>query len=161
MTKRIALIAALTALAAPASAHAGFSGVVLFGSTALLDGTPSADTVRLFTYGGLVRNDLRARGDLNFASDSDFDSAAPGDQTLPDNPGSVVAVSGGDGNDALYADELSASVRLRRQRGNDDFAIGDNVFTPGAVHGGAGIDTPDYRARSTPGTAGPGPRRGF
>jgi hypothetical protein len=49
MTKRIALIAALTALAAPASAHAGFSGVALFGSTALLDGTPSADTVRLFT----------------------------------------------------------------------------------------------------------------
>jgi hypothetical protein len=47
---------------------------VLFGSTALLDGTPSADTVRLFTYGGLVRNDLRARGDLNFAGDADFDS---------------------------------------------------------------------------------------
>jgi hypothetical protein len=74
-----------------------------------------------------VRNDLRARGDLNFASDSDFDSAAPGDQTLPDNSGSVIAVSGGDGNDALYADELSATVRLRGQRGNDDFAIGDVV----------------------------------
>ena len=86
MTKRIALIAALAALAAPASAHAGFSGVVLFGSTALLDGTPSADTVRLFTYGGLVRNDLRARGDLNFGSDSDFDSAVAGDQTIPTTP---------------------------------------------------------------------------
>jgi Ca2+-binding RTX toxin-like protein len=157
MTKRIALIAALTALAAPASAQAGFSGVVLFGSTALLDGTPSADTVRLFTYGGLVRNDLRARGDLNFASDSDFDSAAPGDQTLPDNPGSVVAVSGGDGNDALYADELSATVRLRGQRGNDDFAIGDNVFTPVVVDGGSGIDTLDYGVRTTPVTSVPGP----
>src|SRR2546423_1598599 len=43
MTKRIALIAVLTALAAPSCAHAGFSGVVLFGSTALLDGTPSGD----------------------------------------------------------------------------------------------------------------------
>src|SRR3954454_18469682 len=156
MTKRIALIAALTALAAPASAHAGFSGVVLFGSTALLDGTPSADTVRLFTYGGLVRNDLRARGDLNFASDSDFDSAAPGDQTLPDNPGSVIAVSGGDGNDALYADELSATVRLRGQRGNDDFAIGDNVFTPVVVDGGSGIDTLDYGVRTTPIASAPG-----
>ena len=157
MTKRIALIAALTALAAPASAHAGFSGVVLFGSTALLDGTPSADTVRLFTYGGLVRNDLRARGDLNFASDSDFDSAAPGDQTLPDNPGSVIAVSGGDGNDALYADELSATVRLRGQRGNDDFAIGDNVLTPVVVDGGSGTDTLDYGVRTTPVTSAPGP----
>jgi Ca2+-binding RTX toxin-like protein len=129
---------------------------VLFGSTALLDGTPSADTVRLFTYGGLVRNDLRARGDLNFASDSDFDSAAPGDQTLPDNPGSVIAVSGGDGNDALYADELSATVRLRGQRGNDDFAIGDNVFTPVVVDGGSGIDTLDYGVRTTPVTSAPG-----
>jgi hypothetical protein len=69
MIKRIAMIAAVGALAAPATAHAGFSGVVLFDSAALLDGTASADTVRLFTYGGLVRNDLRARGDLNFASD--------------------------------------------------------------------------------------------
>jgi Ca2+-binding RTX toxin-like protein len=157
MTKRIALIAALTALAVPASAHAGFSGVVLFGSTALLDGTPSADTVRLFTYGGLVRNDLRARGDLNFASDSDFDSAAPGDQTLPDNPGSVIAVSGADGNDALYADELSATVRLRGQRGNDDFAVGDNVFTPIVVDGGSGTDTLDYGVRTTPVASAPGP----
>ena len=157
MTKRIALIAALTALAVPASAHAGFSGVVLFGSTALLDGTPSADTVRLFTYGGLVRNDLRARGDLNFASDSDFDSAAPGDQTLPDNPGSVVAVSGADGNDALYADELSATVRLRGQRGNDDFAIGDNVFAPVVVDGGSGTDTLDYGVRTTAIASAPGP----
>jgi Ca2+-binding RTX toxin-like protein len=157
MTRRIALVAALAALAAPASAHAGFSGVVLFGSTALLDGTPSADTVRLFTYGGLVRNDLRARGDLNFASDSDFDSAAPGDQTLPDNPGSIVAVSGGDGNDALYVDELSATVRLRGQRGNDDFAIGDNVFTPVVVDGGSGTDTLDYGVRTTPVTSVPGP----
>jgi hypothetical protein len=156
MTKRIALIAALTALAAPASAHAGFSGVVLFGSTALLDGTPSADTVRLFTYGGLVRNDLRARGDLNFASDSDFDSAAPGDQTLPDNPGSIVAVAGGDGNDALYADELSATVRLRGQRGNDDFALGDNVFSPVVVDGGSGTDTLDYGVRTTPVASAPG-----
>jgi Ca2+-binding RTX toxin-like protein len=161
MTKRIALIAALTALAAPASAHAGFSGVVLFGSTALLDGTPSADTVRLFTYGGLVRNDLRARGDLNFASDSDFDSAAPGDQTLPDNPGSVIAVSGGDGNDALYADELSATVRLRGQRGNDDFALGDDVFTPVVVDGGSGTDTLDYGVRTTPIATAPGPDRVF
>jgi Ca2+-binding RTX toxin-like protein len=157
MTKRIALIAALTALAVPASAHAGFSGVVLFGSTALLDGTPGPDTVRLFTYGGLVRNDLRARGDLNFASDSDFDSAAPGDQTLPDNPGSVIGVSGADGNDALYADELSATVRLRGQRGNDDFALGDNVFTPVVVDGGSGTDTLDYGVRTTPVTSAPGP----
>jgi Ca2+-binding RTX toxin-like protein len=157
MTKRIALLAVLSALAVPASAHAGFSGVVLFGSTALLDGTPSADTVRLFTYGGLVRNDLRARGDLNFASDSDFDSAAPGDQTLPDNPGSVIAVSGADGNDALYVDELSATVRLRGQRGNDDFAVGDNVFTPVVVDGGSGTDTLDYGVRTTPVASAPGP----
>jgi Ca2+-binding RTX toxin-like protein len=157
MRRRIALIAALGALAAPASAHAGFSGVVLFGSTALLDGTPSADTVRLFTYGGLVRNDLRARGDLSFASDSDFDSAAPGDQTLPDNPGSVIAVSGGDGNDALYVDELSATVRVRGQRGNDDFALGDNVFTPVVVDGGSGTDTLDYGVRTTPVASAPGP----
>jgi Ca2+-binding RTX toxin-like protein len=157
MTKRIALLAVITALAAPASAHAGFSGVVLFGSTALLDGTPSADTVRLFTYGGLVRNDLRARGDLNFASDADFDSTVGGDQTIPDNPGSVVAVRGGDGNDALYADELSATVRLRGQRGNDDFAIGDNVFTPVVVDGGSGTDTLDYGVRTTPVTSAPGP----
>jgi hypothetical protein len=157
MTRRIALLAALTALAAPASAHAGFSGVVLFGSTALLDGTPSADTVRLFTYGGLVRNDLRARGDLNFAGDADFDSTVAGDQTIPDNPGTVIAVRGGDGNDALYADELSATVRLRGQRGNDDFAIGDNVFTPVVVDGGSGVDTLDYGMRTTPVTSAPGP----
>jgi Ca2+-binding RTX toxin-like protein len=157
MTKRIALIAALTALAVPASAQAGFSGVVLFGSTALLDGTPSADTVRLFTYCGLVRNDLRARGDVNFASDADFDSTVGGDQTIPDNPGSVVAVRGGDGNDALYADELSAAVRLRGQRGNDDFAVGDNVLTPVVVDGGSGTDTLDYGVRTTPVTSVPGP----
>ncbi|MGZ6645517.1 MAG: CHRD domain-containing protein [Solirubrobacteraceae bacterium] len=156
MTARIALIGAIVALAAPATAQAGFSGVVLFGSTALLDGTPSADTVRLFTYGGLVRNDLRARGDLNFAGDADFDSTVAGDQTIPDNAGSVIAVRGADGNDALYADELSATVRLRGQRGNDDFALGDNVLTPVVVDGGSGTDMLDYAVRTTPVDSAPG-----
>jgi hypothetical protein len=156
MIRPIAIIGALAALAVPATAHAGFSGVVLFGSTALLDGTPSADTVRLFTYGGLVRNDLRARGDLNFGSDADFDSTVAGDQTIPDNTGTVVAVRGGDGNDALYVGELSATIRLRGQRGNDDFALGDNVFTPVVVDGGSGTDTLDYSVRTTPVASQPG-----
>jgi hypothetical protein len=152
----MAMVAAIGALAAPATAHAGFSGVVLFGSTAVLSGTPGADTVRLFTYGGLVRNDLRAHGDVAFASDSDFDSAAVGDQTIADNPGSVIAVSGGNGNDALQVDELSASVRLRGQRGNDDFVLADNIFTPVLVDGGSGTDTLDYGPRMTAVTSAPG-----
>jgi hypothetical protein len=156
MIGRIALIAVIGAVAAPATAHAGFSGVVLFGSTALLDGSSGADSVRLFTYGGLVRNDLRARGDLSFDGDSDFDSETAGNQTLADNPGSVIAVAGGDGNDALYVDELSASVRLRGQRGNDTLALADNVFTPVLVDGGSGSDTLDYGARTTSITSAPG-----
>ena len=156
MIRRIAMIGLIGALAAPATAHAGFSGVVLFGSTALLSGSSGADTVRLFTYGGLLRNDLRARGDLAFAGDSDFDSAAAGTQTLADNSGAVIAVAGGDGNDALYVGELSASVRLRGQRGNDDFMLADNIFTPVLVDGGSGTDTLDYGARTTAITSVPG-----
>jgi Ca2+-binding RTX toxin-like protein len=156
MIRRFALAGVIGVLAAPATAHAGFSGVVLFGSTALLSGSSGADGVRLFTYGGLVRNDLRARGDLAFASDSDFDSAAPGDQTLADNPGSVIAVRGGNGNDALHVDELSASIRLRGQRGNDAFTLADNIFTPVLVDGGSGTDTLDYGARMTAITSAPG-----
>jgi Ca2+-binding RTX toxin-like protein len=156
MIRRVVIIGAICTLAAPATAHAGFSGVVLFGSTALLSGSSGADTVRLFTYGGLVRNDLRARGDASFASDSDFDSAAPGDQTLPDNPGSVIAVSGANGNDAFHVDELSASVRLRGQRGSDEFTLADNVATPVLVDGGSGTDTLDYGARTTSVTSAPG-----
>ena len=64
-----------------------------------------------------------------------------------------------DGNDALSVDELSATVRLRGQRGNDDFALGDNVFTPVVVDGGSGTDTLDYGVAHHTGLLGAGARQ--
>lgn len=151
----IGLILAIMALGAPTGARADFTGTVS-GGAAVLAGGAGADHIRLASEGGLLHNDLRARGDLRYSSDTDFDSYLPGDQPLPDNDGSVVVVLGGTGDDALAVQALRATVRLYGQGGNDDFSLADGTATPVVVDGGSGTNTLDYSPRTTPVTSGPG-----
>lgn len=151
----IALILVIMALAGPATAGADFTGTVS-GGAAVFAGGAGSDHIRLASEGGLLHNDLRARGDLRYSSDTDFDSNLPGDQPLPDNDGSVVIVLGGAGDDSLAVQALRATVRLYGQDGNDDFSLADGTATPVVVDGGSGTNTLDYSPRTTPVTSGPG-----
>jgi Ca2+-binding RTX toxin-like protein len=138
-----------------ANAHADFTGTVS-GGAAVFAGGAGPDHIRLASEGGLLRNDLRARGDLRYSSDSDFDSNLPGDQPVPDNDGSVVVVLGAAGDDSLAVQALQATVRLYGQDGNDDFALADGIATPVVVDGGSGDNALDYGPRTTPVSSGPG-----
>jgi hypothetical protein len=55
---------------------------------------------------------------------------------------------------------MTKRIALVGQRGNDDFAVGDNIFTPVVVDGGSGTDTLDYGVRTTPVTSAPAPDSG-
>ncbi len=155
MTGTVTVLLAIAWLSGAANAHADFTGTVS-GGAAVFAGGAGPDHIRLASDGGLLRNDLRARGDLRYSSDSDFDSNLPGDQPVPDNDGSVVVVLAAGGDDSLAVQALQATVRLYGQDGNDDFALADGIATPVVIDGGSGANTLDYGPRTTSVSSGPG-----
>ena len=114
-----ALLPAIVALAASApAASAAYSGAVDAGSqTATLTGS---GRVALSTGGGLVHH-----GDLGpgFASGTDFDSSAPGDQTVPDTGGWTISARGG-GADALEIQEGETLTPITYAFGHTTFPGG-------------------------------------
>jgi len=115
-----ALLLAIVALAATApAACAAYSGAVDAGSqTATLSGS---GRVALSTGGGLVHHGVLGPG---FASAADFDSSAPGDQTVPDTGGWTVSAHGG-GADTLDVQEGEMLTPI-------SYAIGHTTFPGGA-----------------------------
>ena len=114
----VAAGAALAFAAAPSAAHAAYTGSVdASAHTATLTGS---GIIILSTKDGLVHHD-KASG---FDSSEDFDSTAPGDQTVPDTGGWTVNVTGG-GKDELAIVEEEPPNPL-------SFAFGHTSF-PGGV----------------------------
>jgi hypothetical protein len=114
----LGLAATVLALAAPA-AHAAYTGTVdPSAQTATLTGSQS---IGLVTRDGLVQH-----GDIGpgFASEADFDSTQPGDQTVPDTGGWSITATGG-GGDTLDVQEGEPVDPV-------SFAFG-HTFFPGGV----------------------------
>jgi Ca2+-binding RTX toxin-like protein len=139
--KRITLLAALvTALAATFAATpagAAVSSASIDGSTATLNLDGADDNVTVSVSGGLLVHG-QTTGGLN--SGSDWDSATPGNQTVPADGTFGVVVNGGDGNDSitvLAKNTEIGGVKLNGDGGDDVLTGADNNDS---INGGDGND---------------------
>jgi Ca2+-binding RTX toxin-like protein len=127
--------AAFTANAAPASAAA--SSASISGTTATLNLDGASDTETVSVSNGLVVHTATGGG---LASASDWDSATPGDQTVPANGTFTIVVNGGEGNDSLSVlaktNEIASAV-LNGEGGDDTLTGAD---TNDILSGGEGND---------------------
>src|SRR5438067_6921482 len=115
-----ALVAGFGATAVPASA--AVSSASISGTTATLNLDGADDNVTVSVSGGLLVHG-QTSGGLN--SGSDWDSATPGDQTVPADGTFGVVVNGGDGNDAITVLAKSTEVSGVKLAGDG----GDDVLT--------------------------------
>jgi Ca2+-binding RTX toxin-like protein len=125
-----ALVAALAAMLATSAvpADAAATSATIDGKTATLTLDGSDDNETVSVVGGLLAHTAVGAG-LNSATD--WDSATPGDQTVPADGTFHIAVDGGDGNDSITV--LAKSTEI-----TDVFltgGAGDDVLT--------GADTSD------------------
>ena len=132
-----ALAAALAASFAATPADAAVSSASIDGPTATLNLDGADDNVTVSVSGGLLVHG-QASGGLN--SGSDWDSATPGDQTVPADGTFTVVINGGDGNDSLTV--LAKSTEIAGATLNGDG--GDDVLTGAdtndGLNGGDGND---------------------
>jgi Ca2+-binding RTX toxin-like protein len=133
-TKRKTILAALTialaglgGTAVPASAAVASASIN--GTTATLNLDGADDNETLSVSGGVLVHS-GAGGGLN--SSSDWDSATPGDQTVPANGTFTVVVNGGAGNDSITVLAKSTEIAQAKLSGEG----GDDVLT--------GADTSDF-----------------
>jgi Ca2+-binding RTX toxin-like protein len=118
LTAALAASLAIAASAAGAAASsASISGTI---ATLNLDGADDNETVSV--SGGLLVH-TSIGGGLN--SSADWDSATPGDQTVPADGTFVVVVNGGDGNDALAVLAKNSEIVTAALNGGS----GDDVLT--------------------------------
>src|SRR5437763_15232936 len=130
-----AVAASFAATAVPA--QAAVSSASIAGGFATLNLDAADDNVTVSVSGGLLLH-RQTSGGLN--SGSDWDSATPGDQTVPADDTFTVVVNGGDGNDALMVLAKSteiASAQLNGQGGDDVLTGAD---TNDILSGGDGND---------------------
>src|SRR5947199_8803088 len=122
-----ATLASFGVIALPA--HAAVSSATVDGGTATLNLDGADDNVTVSVAGGLLVHGQVTGG---LASGSDWDSATPGDQTVPADGTFTVVVNGGDGNDALTVlatiDEVGG-VKLVGE-GGDDVLTGADTGDP-------------------------------
>jgi Ca2+-binding RTX toxin-like protein len=123
-TTLIALIAALGATFAATAlpAQAAVSSATISGQVATLNLDGANDSVTVSVSGGLLVHG-QTTGGLN--SGSDWDSATPGDQTVPADGTFVVVVNGGDGNDSLAVLAKNSEIVTAALNGGS----GDDVLT--------------------------------
>src|SRR6478672_8125399 len=122
-----AALAAFTINADPAQAAA--SSASISGTTATLNLDAANDTETVSVSNGLLVHTATGGG-LNSASD--WDSATPGDQTVPANGTFTVVVKCGEGNDALTVVAKNTEIAEAKLFGEG----GDDVLT--------GADTSDF-----------------
>jgi Ca2+-binding RTX toxin-like protein len=130
-----AALAAFTINADPA--HAAASSASIDGTTATLNLDGANDTETVSVSGGLLVHTATG-GSLN--STSDWDSATPGDQTVPADGTFTIVINGGDGNDSLTVLAKTteiASATLNGEPGDDVLTGAD---TNDALSGGDGND---------------------
>src|SRR5437763_8435547 len=130
-----AVAASFAAAAGPANAAA--SSASISGTTATLNLDGADDNVTVSVSGGLLVHG-QTSGGLN--SGSDWDSATPGDQTVPANGTFGVVVNGGDGNDSLTVLAKSTEITTAGLSGGsgDDVLTGSD--TGDSLEGGPGND---------------------
>src|SRR5437763_15487434 len=100
-----AVAASFAATAVPA--QAAVSSASIAGGFATLNLDAADDNVTVSVSGGLLVHG-QTTGGLN--SGSDWDSATPGDQTVPANGTFGVVVNGGDGNDSMEVIAKSTEI---------------------------------------------------
>src|SRR3954447_1626806 len=124
LTAALAASLAMTAGAADAAA----SSASINGTTATLNLDRADDNETVSVVGGLLAH-TAVGGGLNSATD--WDSATPGDQTVPANGTFNIAVDGSDGNDSITVLAKSTEIAGAFLTGG----VGDDVLT--------GADTSD------------------
>jgi Ca2+-binding RTX toxin-like protein len=129
-------LAASFALAAP-PAGAAVTTASIDGSTATLNLDGADDNVTVSVSNGLLVHGLTTGG-LN--SGADWDSATPGDQTVPADGTFGIDINGGDGNDSITVLAKSSEVAGVKLNGDG----GDDVLTGAdsgdSLNGGDGND---------------------
>src|SRR4051794_12375672 len=139
-TKILAALGATIAASFAANAipaQAAVSSASLVGGTATLNLDGADDNVTVSVSNGLLVHG-QTTGGLN--SGSDWDSGMAGDQTVPADGNSKVAVNGGGGNDAitvLAKNTEVASVALNGEAGDDVLTGADSADL---LNGGEGND---------------------
>src|SRR5947199_409890 len=130
-----AVAASFAATAVPA--QAAVSSASIAGGFATLNLDAADDNVTVSVSGGLLVHG-QTSGGLN--SGSDWDSATPGDQTVPANGTFGVVVNGGDGNDSLTVLAKSTEIDTAALDGGsgDDVLTGSD--TGDSLQGGPGND---------------------
>src|SRR5436305_494991 len=135
LTAFAAALAAFTINADPA--HAAASSASISGTTATLKLDAANDTGTVSVSNGLLVH-MATGGGLNSASD--WDSATPGDQTVPADGTFTVVVNGGDGNDSItvLAKNTEIAGATLNGGGGDDVLTGAD--TNDTLNGGDGND---------------------
>jgi Ca2+-binding RTX toxin-like protein len=130
-----AVAASFAATAGPAQAAVSSASIV--GTTATLNLDGADDNVTVSVSGGLLVHG-QTTGGLN--SGSDWDSATPGNQTVPADGTFVVVVNGGAGNDSLAVLAKSTEIVTAALNGGpgDDVLTGSD--TGDSLEGGDGND---------------------
>ena len=131
----LALPATYVAIASPA--HAAPTSASFVGGTATLNLDGADDNVTVSVANGLLVHG-QTGGGLN--SGADWDSATPGDQTVPADGQSKIAINGGGGNDAITVIAKNtevASVTLNGEAGDDVLTGADSADL---LNGGDGND---------------------
>jgi Ca2+-binding RTX toxin-like protein len=131
----VALAASLGATAAPA--NAGVSSASINGITATLNLDGADDNVTVSVSNGLLVHGQTTGG---LASGADWDSATPGDQTVPANGTFAVAVGGGGGNDSLTVLAKPSEIGLAALSGGDGDDLLTGSDTGDGLNGGDGND---------------------
>src|SRR5947207_2273269 len=132
------LAASLATTASPA--HAAVSSASINANTATLNLDGADDNVTVSVSNGVFVHG-QTTGGLN--SGADWDSATPGDQTVPADGSFGIVVNGGAGNDAITALAKSPETNGDKLGGDDSISASDGVGarTLLSVDGGAGSDT--------------------
>ena len=128
MSSRLLPIAAAVFMVVshPVLAYASSTSTVV-GSTATMIGDAAGDILVIEEAAGFFRHN-RFGFDPGFTSNLDFDSTAPGDQTL----------RGGDRHHPYH-----------RRGGKRHLRLADGIDIRGAIEGGTEVDTLDYSAYTT------------
>jgi Ca2+-binding RTX toxin-like protein len=129
------LAASLAITAAPASAAASSASINGTTATLNLDGADDNETVTV--SGGLLVHTATGGG-LN--GPADWDSATPGDQTVPANGTFNIAVDGSDGNDSLAVLAKTTEITGTFLSGGTGDDVLTGADTSDSLDGGDGND---------------------
>src|SRR5436305_1449987 len=130
-----AVAASFAAVAVPAQAAVSSASIV--GTTATLNLDAANDYVTVSVSGGLLVHG-QTTGGLN--STSDWDSATPGDQTVPADGTFTVVINGGAGNDALTVLAKNTEIASAQLNGGGGDDVLTGADTNDILSGGDGND---------------------